>query len=76
MGGAPAPALRFDSDGLPDDGDGGWWMVVGILVGRAAKKRYRHRIPPSETAMVGAVSGAEFESVPIFRLLRRWSDFI
>jgi hypothetical protein len=49
-------------------------MLVGIPVSRAAKKgdrQDRHRIPPSEMAVIGAVRGAEFESVPFFRPLRQ-----
>ncbi len=41
-------------------------MLVGIPAGRAAKKGYRqdrHRIPPKRMDVIGAVSGAEFESV-------------
>jgi hypothetical protein len=45
-------------------------MLVGIPVGRAAKKGDRHRIPPRRVDVIGAVSGAEFESVPFFRPLR------
>jgi hypothetical protein len=53
---------------LPPDIKAG--VITQCHLGRAAKKGYRHRIPPSEMAVIGAVRGAEFESVPFFRPLR------